>query len=141
MMPTNRGLTARFGWPTAVLLWRAGRLGCPIGVDDPVLVCHGWVVDFEFGELRFSWSDRKAALNLKNHGVGFEQAATVFLDPLARLYDDPDHSATERRYLLVGHSLTDRLLLVVHGEKGDTIRIVSARRATSRERRRHEADA
>ena len=105
------------------------------------LCAKGGVVDFEFGELRFSWSERKAALNLKNHGVGFEEAATVFLDPFGRLYDDPDHSVAEERYLLVGHSLADRLLLVVHAEKGDTIRIISARRATSRERRRYEADA
>ena len=99
------------------------------------------VAEFEFGGLRFSWSDRKAAQNLKNHGVGFEEAATVFLDPLARQYDDPDHSQSESRFLLVGHSLAGQMLLVVHAEKGDTIRLISARRTTPRERRRYEVDA
>jgi uncharacterized DUF497 family protein len=101
----------------------------------------GPVAAFEFGGLQFSWSERKAKLNLENHGVSFEEAATVFLDPLARLYDDPDHSASESRFLLVGHSLAGQLLLVVHAEKRDTIRVISARRATSRERRRYAADA
>jgi uncharacterized DUF497 family protein len=57
------------------------------------------------------------------------------------VYDDPDHSETEARFILVGHSLAGRLLLVVHAEKGDTIRIISARRPTSRERAEYEADA
>ena len=99
------------------------------------------MAEFEFGGLRFSWSDRKAAQNVKNHGVRFEEAATVFLDPLARLYEDPDHSASESRFLLVGHSLAGQTLLVVHAEKGDTIRLISARRTTPLERRQYEADA
>ena len=57
------------------------------------------------------------------------------------MYDDPDHSEAEARFILVGHSLADRLLLVVHAEKGDTIRIISARRPTPRERAEYEADA
>ena len=62
-------------------------------------------------------------------------------DPMAREYDDPDHSEKEPRFLLVGHSLAGRVLLVVHAEKNDTIRIISARRATAREREDYQADA
>ena len=96
---------------------------------------------YRFGELDFSWDERKARENARRHGIRFEEAATAFIDPLARLYDDPDHSETEARFLLVGYSLTGRLLLVVHAEKGDIIRIISARRPTPRERAEYEADA
>ena len=89
---------------------------------------------FRFGDLEFSWDERKAATNLKKHGVRFEEAATVFADPAARLYDDPDHSDDEPRFLLVGHSFAGRVLLVVHAENRDTIRIISARRAKPTER-------
>jgi uncharacterized DUF497 family protein len=78
---------------------------------------------------------------LRKHRVHFEEAVTVFIDPGAREYDDPDHSHDELRFLLVGHSLAGRILLVVHAEKDDTIRIISARRATPREREAHETDA
>jgi uncharacterized DUF497 family protein len=94
-----------------------------------------------FGGLEFTWDERKASANLKKHGVRFEEAATVFIDPLARLFDDPDHSAGEARFLLVGCSLAQRVLLVVHAEKWDTIRIISARRAARRERKAYDADA
>jgi uncharacterized protein len=95
----------------------------------------------QLGDLRFSWDERKAAANERRHRVGFEEAITVFVDPLARVFDDPDHSQSERRFLLVGRSLPGRLLLVAHVERGDTIRIISARRVTRRERRDYEADA
>jgi uncharacterized protein len=95
----------------------------------------------QFGDLEFSWDERKASLNVRKHGVRFEEAVTVFIDPFARLYNDPDHSDAEGRFLLVGHSLGGRMLLVVHAEKGDTIRIVSARRTTPRERADYETDA
>jgi len=94
-----------------------------------------------FGDLRFSWDDRKAAANNRKHRVTFDEAMTVFVDPLARAFDDPDHSEGEQRTLLVGRSLPGRLLLVVHAERADTIRIISARKATPRERRDYEADA
>ena len=103
------------------------------------IVCK--VKRYRFGELVFSWDERKAAANLRRHGVRFEEAVTVFLDPVGRAYDDPDHSENELRYLLVGHSLTGRILLVVHAENDDTIRIISARRATPREREDFDADA
>lgn len=96
---------------------------------------------YRFGELEFSWDERKALQNARRHGVRFEEAATAFIDPLGRVYDDPDHSETEARFILVAHSLAGRLLLVVHAEKGDTIRIISARRPTPRERAEYEADA
>ena len=99
------------------------------------------MVRFRFGGLQFTWSERKAALNMRKHRVSFEEATTVFVDPLARVYDDPDHSTSEKRFLLVGHSLVGRLLLVVHVEKGDTIRIISARRANARERGAYENNA
>jgi len=95
----------------------------------------------KFGDLEFPWDERKALANVHKHGVRFEEAVTVFVDPLARLYDDPDHAAAETRFLLVGHSLGGRLLLVVHAEKHDTIRIISARQATRRERRAYDTDA
>jgi uncharacterized DUF497 family protein len=95
----------------------------------------------KFGALVFSWDERKASSNLRRHGVRFEEAATVFIDPTGRSYDDPDHSQHELRFLLVGHSLAGRILLVVHAEKDDTMRIISARRATPREREDYEADA
>jgi uncharacterized DUF497 family protein len=94
-----------------------------------------------FGELAFSWDERKASANLRKHRVDSEEAATVFADPSAREYDDPEHSTHEPRFLLVGHSFAGRILLVVHAEKDGTIRIISARRATPREREDYEANA
>jgi uncharacterized DUF497 family protein len=94
-----------------------------------------------FGDFRFSWDDRKVAANKRKHRVSFDEAVTVFVDPLARAFDDPDHSEGEHRSLLVGRSLPGRLLVVVHAERADTIRIISARKATPRERRDYEADA
>ena len=96
---------------------------------------------FWFAELEFSWDERKAALNLRRHRISFEEAVTVFVDPVARLYDDPDHSEDEARFLLVGHSLRGRLLLVVHAEKDDTIRIISARKVSNLESERYESNA
>lgn len=96
---------------------------------------------YRFGELLFTWDERKARANLRKHRVSFEEAATVFADPGAREYDDPDHSEQEARFLLVGHSVAGRILLVVHAQKADTIRIISARRATPHEREDYEADA
>lgn len=88
----------------------------------------------------FTWDSAKAAANLKKHGVAFAEAATVFGDPLSTTYHDPDHSADEDRYLLIGQSSAGRLLIVAHAERGDEIRIISARQATQRERRDHEEE-
>lgn len=85
--------------------------------------------------LRFVWDPRKAALNQRKHQVSFLEALTVFADPLALLFDDPAHSLGEQRQLIIGHSSKTRLLLVVFTERdGDTLRIISARPATPRER-------
>ena len=88
--------------------------------------------------LRFEWSASKARLNAEKHGVTFDEAATAFRDPLARIFDDPVHSSGEHRELLVGHSRRARLIVVSFAERGDRIRIISARNATKRERRDYE---
>jgi uncharacterized DUF497 family protein len=86
----------------------------------------------------FEWDPAKAAANLLQHGVSFEEAATVFEDPLAKLHDDPDHSGTERRDIIVGHSVEGRLLLVSFTDRGSNIRLISARPVTRLERRDYE---
>lgn len=88
----------------------------------------------------FTWDRRKAAANLKKHDVDFREAATVFYDPLSTTFPDEDHSEFEHRFLTVGQSLRRRVLVVAHTEEGDTIRIISARLATGRERRFYEED-
>ncbi|MBX9630772.1 MAG: BrnT family toxin [Burkholderiales bacterium] len=85
--------------------------------------------------LRFDWDSRKAAQNLRKHGISFEEAKTVFLDERARLIDDPDHSEEEDRFVLLGLSGALRLLLVCHCYRSESgvIRIISARKATRAE--------
>ena len=86
----------------------------------------------------FSWDSEKAARNLAKHGVSFREAETVFEDPLGRMVADPRHSAGEDRYVLLGLSYRRRLLTVMFTERGKQVRIISARRATRRERREYE---
>lgn len=88
--------------------------------------------------MEFEWDPDKAAGNLAKHGVSFQEAATVFGDPLAITYFDPDHSADEDRFVTFGHSSGGALLVVCHTDRGDRVRIISARRATRRERKAHE---
>jgi uncharacterized protein len=88
--------------------------------------------------VRFEWNGKKAAANLRKHGVSFDEAATVFLDPLSATGDDPDHSFEERRLVTFGVSSLKRLLVVAHAERGSHIRIISARRATRSERELYE---
>jgi hypothetical protein len=85
--------------------------------------------------LQFDWDDRKAAANVKKHGVTFEEAKTVFFDERAKLIDDPDHSENEDRFVLLGLSSALRLLVVCHCYRGNggVIRIISARKATTKE--------
>ena len=87
------------------------------------------------GNIQFAWDPRKARSNLLKHGVSFEEAQSVFLDESARLMDDPDHSADEDRFLLLGYSFQARCLVVSHcyREADRVIRLISARRATVRE--------
>jgi hypothetical protein len=86
----------------------------------------------------FTWDLVKAANNSTKHGVSFEEAQTVFDDPFAVIFDDEAHSAQELREIIIGHSTRNRLLLVSFTERIDTIRIISARRATRREERDYE---
>jgi uncharacterized protein len=86
----------------------------------------------------FEWDAAKAAANHRQHGVSFDEAATVFLDPLAQVHDDPDHSTTERRDIIVGHFLEGRLLLVSFSYRESKIRLISSRLVTRRERRDYE---
>ena len=89
-------------------------------------------------DTRFEWLASKAEANFGKHGVRFEEALTVFADPLARIFDDPGHSADESREIIVGHSTRQRLLLVSFTQRSRTVRIISARRATKRERHGYE---
>lgn len=89
-------------------------------------------------DLEFEWDRQKAEENRKSHRVSFEEAVTVFRDPLARIFDDPEHSQDERREIIVGHSDKQRLLLVSFVERPRRVRIISARRATRRERHDYE---
>ena len=86
----------------------------------------------------FEWDPAKAAANLRAHGVSFEEAATVFQDPLAKVHSDPDHSESEPREILIGHSAQHRLLLVAFTDRQGKIRLISAREVTRRERRDYE---
>ena len=88
--------------------------------------------------LRFGWDPRKAIASQLTHGVGFHEALTAFADPLSITIPDPDHSAGEERFLLVGLTADRRLVVVAHSERGDEIRLVSARPATRHERECHE---
>ncbi len=88
--------------------------------------------------MQFEWDPAKAAENLAKHGVSFEEAATVFRDTLSVTGEDPDHSVDEERFVIFGVSTSGRLLVVAHTERGDTIRIISARPATPGERKIYE---
>ncbi len=80
----------------------------------------------------------KAKHNLEKHGIPFSEAATVFYDPLSATFDDLDHSRSEPRWITVGMSSRSRLLVVAHTERGNSVRIISARLATKNERKKHE---
>lgn len=90
--------------------------------------------------MRFDWDKNKAAGNLAKHKVSFEEAATVFGDPLSDTFDDPDHSADERRFLIIGHSEAGKLLFVSHTDDGEIVRIISARELTRAEREAYEQE-
>ena len=89
--------------------------------------------------VQFEWDDQKAKANLKKHIVSFDEASSVFGDPVAKIFDDEEHSAEETREIIVGHSISNRLLLVSFTERGrDLVRIISARVATRNERKSYE---
>lgn len=87
----------------------------------------------------FEWDPEKAEANLLKHGVDFSEAASVFFDPLSLTVPDPLHSRDENRFVLTGLSESRRHLVVVHADRGDRIRIISARLATAAERKRYES--
>lgn len=87
--------------------------------------------------MRFQWDPRKAAANLAKHDVSFDEASTVFGDPLAGTVPDPEHSADESRFVTIGQSAKGRLIVVVHADRGEEIRIISARRPTAGEKKKH----
>ncbi len=126
-MPLAQALLIALLWrATSVgkraICWRlAAALRCSYNVDMSIL--------------HFEWDDRKAAANLKKHGVSFDEAKSVFVDEHAKLIDDPDHSEDEDRFVLLGLSSTLRLLLVCHCYRsvGNVIRIISARKAVAKE--------
>jgi uncharacterized protein len=89
----------------------------------------------------FEWDSQKAAENLKKHGIAFEEALTVFGDPLAKIFDDPEHSDDEPRELIVGHSAERRLLIVSFTDRGRRTRVIGARETTARERRDYEQNS
>ena len=89
--------------------------------------------------IEFEWDATKAQANLRKHGVAFEEAASAFADPLSITIPDPLHSQGEDRFVLLGRSHSGRVLVVVHVERGDSIRVISARAATRKERKTYEA--
>jgi hypothetical protein len=89
--------------------------------------------------MKFEWDERKELANRRKHGVTFREAATVFGDPLAATIPDPDHSYEESRFLTIGYSSINRLLVVSHTEEGDNFRIINAREANTYERKTYES--
>jgi len=90
--------------------------------------------------LRFEYDPRKAKRNLQKHGVSFEEAISVFNDPLAATLPDDDHSGEERRFITIGESIRRRVLFVVHTDGPSGIRLISARKATATEKKQYEED-
>jgi len=86
----------------------------------------------------YEWDPKKAKANLRQHGVSFDQAASVFLDPLAVTFPDPDHSGEEFREITIGRSASQRVVFLSHTRRGDRTRLISARKATRRERKQYE---
>lgn len=89
-------------------------------------------------ELRFEWDPEKAVANLAKHGVSYDEARLIFDDPLAQTVPDPAHALNENRFRTIGLSSNGRILIVFHTDRGDTIRIIGARRATKREQHDYE---
>jgi len=89
-------------------------------------------------KLNFEWDEEKAKTNIKKHGIGFDEAITVFLDPFSMTIYDPNHSADEQRYISIGSSDQGRMLVVVYTERRSTTRIISCRKATPSERKLYE---
>ena len=91
--------------------------------------------------LLFEWDTNKARKNIKTHDISFDEASTAFKDTLSLTIHDPLHSDEEDRFTLIGNSVKNRLLVIVHTERGNKIRIISARKATKKERKQYEDNA
>lgn len=91
--------------------------------------------------MEFEWNPDKAEANYRKHGVSFEEAATVFKDSLSITFPDPNHSIGENRYVIIGISRFGQLLIIAHTDRDETIRIISARKATKTERRFYEQES
>lgn len=87
----------------------------------------------------FEWDEEKAALNLRKHGVSFEEAESVFMDSFGLEEPDEEHSQTEVRWVLIGLSLSLRVLVTVYTERGSKIRLISSRKANAKERKEYQA--
>ena len=90
--------------------------------------------------LTFEWNDDKARANVRKHGISFARAALAFSDPLSVTIDDPDHSNDEARFLLLGATPDGLIVVVAHTDRGDNVRIISARKATRAEKRAYERE-
>lgn len=90
--------------------------------------------------MEFEWNRQKAIANLRKHRVSFEEASSVFSNTLAAVYEDPDHSADEKRYLMIGTSVRGRLLHIAFADRGQRIRIIRARKLTRREKKLYEEE-
>lgn len=88
--------------------------------------------------MNFEWDPAKARQNRRKHRISFQEAATVFGDPLTVTYPDPDHSSSEQRFISVGMSSAGKVLMVAHADRNENIRIISARKTTPREREHYE---
>ena len=88
--------------------------------------------------MEFEWDKNKAATNLSKHSISFDEAKTVFQDPFYIVFDDPDHSFEEDRRIAIGQSAQDRLLFLSYTERGNAVHLISARKATRRERELYE---
>lgn len=102
-----------------------------------VCILGNWLY---LSDVIFEWDPKKAAANLRKHRLSFENASTIFLDPLAITFPDPDHSMEEQREITIGYTIEGDLAFVAHCERGYRIRIISARFATPAERRQYEED-
>ena len=100
--------------------------------------CQAWGGHFYTVSIEFEWDAKKAAKNLRKHGVSFGEAATVFADNFSATVPDPDHSLDKDRYITIGLSRGFRLLMVAHTERGKRTRIISARELTHKERKQYE---
>ena len=89
--------------------------------------------------MKFEWDAKKERENVEKHGVPFQEASTVFGDPLGATIPDPDHSHGESRFITIGHSISQRLIVVSHTEVGENFRIISAREANTYERKKYES--